>query len=73
MILQQPRELLDRKPSLSNQRPKRPLGKFLVIWNREPSMWRVIAAKDYVAAVLLIKVVSGFPECLDCVAAGNNR
>lgn len=72
-ILKQPRELFHRKPSLSDQRPKSPFGKFFVVWNGEASIRRIGTPQNDVAPVLLIKFVSGFSECLDCLAAGNNR
>ena len=72
-ILEQPRELLDRKPGLSNQRPKSPFSKFFVVWNREASMRRIGTSQNDVAPVLLIELISGPSECLDCIVAGNNR
>src|SRR5258708_28497550 len=72
-ILKQTRELIHRKPGLSNQRPKGPFGKFFVIWNGEAPIRRLGSSKNDVAPVLLIEFVSGFSECFDCLAAGNNR
>jgi hypothetical protein len=71
--LKQLGELLHREPGLPDQCPKSPFGKLFVIRNREASMRRVGTSQNDVAAVLLIEFVSGFSECLACLAAGNNR
>jgi len=72
-VLKQPRELFHRKPSLSNQRPKSPFGKFFVIWNGEAPVGRIGASKNDVAPVLLIEFVSQLSESLNGIAAGNHR
>ncbi len=36
-------------------------------------MRRIGTSQNDVAPVLLIEFVSGFSECFDCLAAGNNR
>lgn len=71
-MLKQTRELFHRKPGLSNQRSKSSFGQFFMVGNGEASVRWVDVPKNNVAAVLLIKFVSSFPECLDCVATGNN-
>jgi len=54
------RELFHSEPGLSDQRSK-------------ASVRRLGVSKNDVATVLLIKFISHFSKCPDCVATGHNR
>jgi hypothetical protein len=71
--LKELRELVDRKPNFSNQRPKGSFGQFSVVGNGEASVRRVGVSKNDVNPVLLVRIVSDFLECPDSVATGNHR
>ena len=72
-MLKQTRELFHCKPGLSNQRSKSSFGQLSMVGNGESSVRWLYVPKNNVAAMLLIKIVSSFLECLDSVATGNNR
>jgi hypothetical protein len=72
-ILKESRELVHRKPGLSDQCPKGSFSQFFMIGNGEASVRWVGVSKNDVATVLLVEFVSGRSECLDCLAARNYR
>jgi len=71
-MLKQARELIHRKPGLSDH-SKSAFGQFFMVGNGKAPVRRIGVSKNDVAAVLLIEFVSSFPESLDCVTTGNNR
>jgi hypothetical protein len=55
-------EVFDRDASLADERAQRALGDLSMVGNREPAVWRLLVAKDDVAATLAIELVSELAE-----------
>src|SRR5258708_540347 len=73
VILKKSRELLHRKPHLSNERPKGSFCEFFMVGNGQAPVRRVGMPENDVAAMLLIEFVSKLSECLHGISAGNHR
>ena len=63
-MLNQCLEFLQGQPCLTQNSPQGALGHFLVIWNSQSAMRRILVSEDYVAARLMIYTIAYLAQCL---------